>query len=89
MLRTFLLGIGLPPVRFHDLRASWCTAMLGMGVEPSKVMLAGGWSDLKTMMIYMRKAGISIRGMTDNFRLHDPSSTPADVIPLFGTTEAK
>lgn len=83
------MGIGLPPVRFHDLRASWATAMLGMGIEPAKVMLAGGWSDLKTMMIYMRKAGITIRGMTDNFRLHDPSPTPAQVISIFSQSEAQ
>ncbi|MBX7231670.1 MAG: site-specific integrase [Bdellovibrionales bacterium] len=56
VLRTFLLGIGLPPVRFHDLRASWATAMLEMGVEPARVMIMGGWGDLKTMQIYMRKA---------------------------------
>ena len=28
-LRTFLLGLGLPVVRFHDLRATWATIMLG------------------------------------------------------------
>ena len=39
--------------------------MLGRGVAPSKVMAMGGWSDMKTMMIYMRKAGIDIKGATD------------------------
>ncbi|QDK44612.1 site-specific integrase [Bdellovibrio sp. ZAP7] len=83
ILRAFLMGIGLPPVRFHDLRASWATALLGNGVEPAKVMIAGGWSDIKTMMIYMRKAGISIKGMTDNLHLHDPETPVGEVISIF------
>ena len=53
LLRHFLVGIGLPMVRFHDLRASWATVMLAKGTEPVKVMAMGGWKDLKTMMIYM------------------------------------
>ena len=64
----------LPAIRFHDLRASWATAMLGQGIEPAKVMHMGGWKDLKTMMIYMRKAGISIKGITDTLDLHNPSN---------------
>lgn len=72
-LRMFLIGLGLPVVRFHDLRATWATLLLGKGVEPAKVMIMGGWNDLKTMMIYMRKAGIDIRGITDCLRLHNPS----------------
>lgn len=70
-------------MRFHDLRASWATALLGLGIEPAKVMIAGGRSDIKTMMIYMRKAGISIRGMTDDLRLHDPEKTDGKVFSLY------
>lgn len=29
-----------------------------------KVMAMGGWKDMMTMMIYMRKAGIDTRGAT-------------------------
>lgn len=64
-LRFFLKSVGLPEIRFHDLRASWATLLLGKGVAPSKVMSMGGWKDMDTMMIYMRKAGISIKGATD------------------------
>lgn len=63
-LRLFLQSIGLPQMRFHDLRASWATLLLGKGVPPSKVMAQGGWKDMDTMMIYMRKAGIDIKGST-------------------------
>ena len=64
VLRKFLEEIDLPMIRFHDLRASWATVMLSKGVEPIKVMSMGGWRDLKTMQIYIRKAGIDIQGIT-------------------------
>jgi integrase len=61
----FLIGIGLPPIRFHDLRASWATMMLSKGVEPIKVMMIGEWKDMKTMMRYIRDAGISVKDTTE------------------------
>ncbi|HEX7676195.1 MAG TPA: site-specific integrase [Bdellovibrio sp.] len=82
IVRTFLLGINLPRVRFHDLRASWATACLSRGIEPVKVMSAGGWKDIKTMMIYIRKAGISIRGMTDSLNFHDATQSSGKVLKL-------
>jgi len=81
-LRMFLMGIGLPPIRFHDLRATWATLLLSKGIEPIKVMKAGGWKDMKTMMIYVRKAGVDIRGMSDCLDLHNPSQESATVIRL-------
>ena len=63
-LKLFLKEIELPLIRFHDLRASWATIMLSKGIEPIKVMSMGGWKDLKTMQIYIRKSGINIRGIT-------------------------
>jgi integrase len=63
--KEFLKANNLPLVRFHDLRASWATIMLSKGIEPIKVMSMGGWKDLKTMQIYVRKSGIQIQGITD------------------------
>jgi len=40
--------------------------MLSKGVEPIKVMSMGGWRDLKTMQIYIRKSGINIQGITSH-----------------------
>ncbi len=65
-LRDYLKPLGLSEIRFHDLRASWATVMLSKGVEPIKVMAMGGWKDLKTMQIYVRKSGIHIQGITDS-----------------------
>lgn len=82
-LRQFLVGIGLPPVRFHDLRATWATMLMAKGVAPARVMSMGGWKDMETMMIYMRKAGLDIKGATDCLdNVFNPCASPAEVIPL-------
>ena len=68
VLKEFLGEINLPLIRFHDLRASWATIMLSKGIEPIKVMSMGGWKDLKTMQIYIRKSGIHIQGITNSLK---------------------
>ena len=70
-LRLFLSLMGLPSIRFHDLRATWATLMLTQGVAPIKVMKMGGWKNIKTMQFYVRQAGVDIKGITDNFKLHN------------------
>ena len=82
-LRAFLTGLGIPEVRFHDLRATWATIMLSKGIAPIKVMAMGGWKDLKTMQHYIRMAGVNLSGITDSLSLHDPSLSPGKVISLF------
>jgi integrase len=81
-LRMFLAGLGLPQIRFHDLRASWATVMLGKGVPAIKVMRMGGWREMKTMQVYMRMAGIDIKGITDELHLHDPYTQNASLLHL-------
>jgi integrase len=81
-LRMFLLGLGLPRIRFHDLRASWATVMLSRGIAPIKVMAMGGWKDLKTMQYYIRKAGVDISGISDDLSLHNPISSISNVLAL-------
>ena len=68
ILRTFLISIGLPSVRFHTLRACFATQLLADGVEMTKVMKIGGWRDIKTMQIYLRLAGVDERGATRSLR---------------------
>lgn len=82
-LRMFLEGLGLPRIRFHDLRATWATIMLSKGIEPIKVMVMGGWKDLKTMQFYIRKAGVSISGISNVLDLHCPRRDENKVINLF------
>ncbi|UXR66100.1 tyrosine-type recombinase/integrase [Bdellovibrio bacteriovorus] len=87
ILRTFLFGINLPRIRFHDLRASWATLCLSRGIESVKVMSMGGWKDLKTMMVYVRKAGINIQGMTDSLNFHDTAQNTGKILKLKQTAE--
>lgn len=78
-LRFFLQTLGLPQIRFHDLRATWATLMLSKGVPPIKVMKMGGWKEIKTMQIYMRLTGLDIGGITDDLDLHD-HNTKSEVL---------
>lgn len=82
-LRFFLGGLGLPPVKFHDLRATWATLLLRCKVPHIQVMAAGGWKSLKTMQIYVRNAGVDLDGMMDNFELHDHSQVNGKILELF------
>ena len=82
-LKMFLMGLGLPTIRFHDLRATWATLLLSKGVTPIKVMIMGGWKDLKTMQIYVRKAGVEVKGATDCLDLHNPETNKeAEILNL-------
>jgi site-specific recombinase XerD len=64
-------------VVFHTLRACFATHLLSLGVEQAKVMRMGGWSDLKTFQIYLRLAGVDVKGVASGL----------DVLPDFGITE--
>ncbi len=74
------MGIGLPAIRFHDLRATWATILLANGIEPIKVMKMGGWKDMETMMIYVRMAGIDIVGALGGLNLHTHRPTVGEIL---------
>ncbi|MBL7672047.1 MAG: site-specific integrase [Bdellovibrionaceae bacterium] len=83
-LRRFLIGIGLPAIRFHDLRACFATFMMSeCRVAPLTVMTIGGWSELKTMQEYIRIAGVDIEGATDKLHVLPPPDAMAKVVNLF------
>ena len=70
ILRSFLEYIGIEKyVTFHTLRACFATHVLASGVEPTLVMRMGGWSDFKTFQIYIRMAGVDVKGVTDDFKV--------------------
>jgi integrase len=64
-LRGFLKSINLKDVKFHALRSCWATQMLVNGVPAVIVMKIGGWTKMATMDIYVRLAGIEVKGATD------------------------
>ena len=64
-LKNFLKSIKVKPVKFHALRACFATQMLANGVPAPVVMKIGGWKKSSTMDIYLRLAGVDIKGATD------------------------
>ncbi len=81
-LGDFLEKIGLPRVTYHCLRASWCTMMLSNGVEPVKLMASGGWKSFSRFQIYVRKAGVNVKGSSDKLNIHNPHNNVAKVYNL-------
>ena len=66
VLRGFLKEVGIDKnIVFHTLRACFATHMLAQGVDQATVMKIGGWRDIKTFQIYVRLAGIEVKGATD------------------------
>lgn len=66
VLRAFLKKYGINThVVFHTLRACFATHMLAQGVDQATVMKIGGWRDIKTFQIYVRLAGVEVKGATD------------------------
>jgi integrase len=79
-LQMFLIALGLPVIRFHDLRATWCTLMLSRGVEPAKVMAMAGWKEFATMDRYIREAGIDIKGACSVLKIHDSKANLGGIV---------
>src|SRR5690606_10977542 len=63
--RDFCLSIGITPVKFHDLRATFITNLLSRGESLARVMAMVGHTELKTTNAYLRKAGVDVLGGTD------------------------
>lgn len=83
ILRNFLIGLNLPPITYHNLRASWATVLLSKGVPLAKVMKLGGWKTLNTLeKHYLRLSGVDIRGSTDDLKFHDPGKKPGQLLQM-------
>ena len=80
--REFCESIGITSVKFHDLRATFITNLLARGETLVRVMSIVGHNQLKTTNVYVRKAGIEIRGATDKLGYGVPHERPATILQL-------
>lgn len=70
--RDFCKTIGVTEVKFHDLRATFITNLLSQGVALVKVMAIVGHRKMATTDIYLRLAGVEIKGATDTMGFQLP-----------------
>ena len=83
-LRDFCRGIGVPEIKFHDLRATFITNMLSKGVALNVVMSIVGHRRIATTDIYNRLAGVGVKGSTNklSYGLYFQTFPSISVIPF-------
>lgn len=70
--KDFCKGLGITPIKFHDLRATFITQMLINGAPLAKVMAIVGHSSLKTTQGYLRLCGKDVEGATEALQILIP-----------------
>ncbi len=82
VLRAFCTAIGITPIRFHDLRATFITNLLAQGVSLARVMAVVGHTQIDTTNIYLRKAGVDLKGVTNELGYSIPHYEEGQVLKL-------
>jgi integrase len=86
VLRDFCKSLAITPIRFHDLRATFITNLLTRGESLARVMAIVGHSDIEPTNVYLRLAGVELKGATDKLGYEIPDNQQAAVyrLPNFG-----
>lgn len=77
VVRTICVQLGLPPIRFHDLRATGITILILKNVSLGKVQLVAGHRRITSLLHYLRLSGRDAASATDSlaFLTTDPSDS--------------
>ncbi|MDR3608463.1 MAG: site-specific integrase [Oligoflexia bacterium] len=78
--RGFCEMLGLTPIKFHDLRATFITNLLARGESLARVMAIVGHTQIKTTNVYLRLAGVDVKGGTDKLGYQIPADQTASVL---------
>jgi site-specific recombinase XerD len=71
----FCRAIEVTPIKFHDLRDTFITNLLSRWVSLARVMSIVGHSQIKTTNCYLRKAGVEVRGVTNELGYKVPTDS--------------
>jgi integrase len=82
VMREFCKGLGITEIKFHDLRATFITNMLAQGVPLVTVMAIVGHRRMSTTDIYLRLAGLNVKGATEKLGYSLPKFQVAEVFQL-------
>ncbi len=82
VIRDFCKSVGITEVKFHDLRATFITNMLAQGVPLVTVMAIVGHQRMSTTDIYLRLAGVNVKGATAKLGYQLPKFQIAEVFQL-------
>jgi integrase len=80
--KDFCRSLGITPVKFHDLRATFITNLLARGESLARVMAIVGHTQIKTTNTYLRRAGVELTGATDRLGYGLPDDEECNVLSL-------
>jgi integrase len=87
VISGFCNAIGITPIKFHDLRATFITNLLAQGESLARVMSIVGHSELKTTNGYLRRAGVDVKGGTDRLGYALPkNAASAKILSILGSS---
>ncbi len=82
VIKAFCRTIGITPIKFHDLRATFITNLLSRGVSLARVMAIVGHTEIKTTNVYLRLAGVDVKGATDDLGYKLPQTSEAQIYQI-------
>ena len=78
--KEFCRSLGISEIKFHDLRATFITNLLTQGVPLVTVMAIVGHRKISTTDVYLRLAGVNVKGATNQLGYKVPSNPMGQIL---------